>query len=554
MLQLWQLLAGLGVFMYAMHLLEQGLRSASAPSLRRLLRHHTRSPARGVVIGTLSTAFLQSSSLVSLIVIAFVGTGFLPLHNALGVIFGANLGTTMTGWLVTALGFKLDLEDYTLAIIALGSLGFIFSRRDSPGHHRFAIILGLGLLLIGLMWMKSAMAFVAGWVDPRLFQDYPLVVYFLAGMVVTALIQSSSATMVIILSAVHAGLIPLNTAAALVVGSDLGTTSTVLLGALRASNSARRVALAHFTFNLTNDCLSLLLLLPLLALVTRVIGINDPMYQLVCFHSLFNLMGVILFLPFTGRFARWLERRFRDPTAENRHLATTPPDVPEAALRAIDDAAIDLCLKTILLNIRALKASTPSLVRGSRILAINQYLSKRALSYEDQYQDIKASETEILQYSHRLAFTKLSAIEQEALTELLGAVREATYSTKALKDVRGNLLDLHHEANAEELLTEIRNRSLKSYQTLIDRLEQPHPQDADEQLSAIKADQAGAHEYLHQLMAAYSRSEQRQISLSTLFNINRELFVSNQSITAAVFRLEKARLPGSARMTEAIKP
>ena len=554
MLQLWQLLGGLGVFMYAMHLLEQGLRGASAPSLRRLLRHQTRSPARGVLIGTLSTAFLQSSSLVSLIVIAFVGTGFLPLHNALGVIFGANLGTTMTGWLVTALGFKLDLEDYILAIIALGSLGFIFSRQDSPGRHRFTIIFALGLLLIGLMWMKSAMAFVSGWVDPGLFQDYPLAVYFLAGMVVTALIQSSSATMVIILSAVYAGLIPLNTAAALVVGSDLGTTSTVLLGALRASNSARRVALAHFTFNLTVDCLSLLLLLPLLAVVTRVIGISDPMYQLVCFHSLFNLLGITLFLPFTGRFARWLERRFQDHRAANRHLATTPPDVPEAALRAIYNAAIDLCLKTILLNIRALKASTPSLVRGSRMLAINQYLSERVLSYEDQYQDIKASETEILQYSHRLAITDLGAAEQEALTELLGAIREATYSTKALKDVQGNLLDLQNEANAEELLTEMRNRSLKGYQILIDRLELARPEDADEQFSAIKADQAATHEHLHQLMVTYSRSGQCELSLSTLFNINRELFVSNQSISAAVFRLEKTRLLGSARTTEAINP
>ncbi|HCO60802.1 MAG TPA: hypothetical protein DIT58_11500 [Porticoccaceae bacterium] len=505
-----------------------------------------------MVIGTLSTAFLQSSSLVSLIVVAFVGAGMLPLHNALGVIFGANLGTTITGWLVTALGFKLDLEDYTLAIIALGSLGFVASKRDSPSYHRFAIVFGLGLLLIGLMWMKSAMAFVSGWVDPGLFQDYPLVVYFLAGVLVTALIQSSSATMVIILSAMYAGLIPLTTAAALVVGSDLGTTSTVLLGALRASNSARRVALAHFTFNLTIDCLALILLLPLLALVTRTIGISDPMYQLVCFHSLFNLLGIILFLPFTSGFARWLERRFQDPRTKTSRLATTPPSVPEAALRAIHDEAVDLCLKTILLNIRALKASTPSLVQGSRIHTVNQYLSKRALSYEDQYQDIKASETEILQYSHRLAGTALGPAEQATLAELLGAVREATYSAKSLKDVRGNLLDLRNQADAEALLTEIRNRSLKSYQTLVNILEQAHPALNDEHFSRIRADIAESHERLHEQMNSYSRSGHNELSLSTLFNINRELFVSNQSITDAILHLNTSQALTAGRQEQAL--
>ncbi len=534
MQHLWELLAGLGIFIYAMRVLESGLRGVSTRSLRKILRQQTKSPGRGVVIGALTTAFLQSSSLVSLIVVAFVGASILPLQNALGVIFGANLGTTATGWLVTTIGFKLDIENYTLGIIALGSLGYVASKAGSRYYHRFAILLGIGLLLMGLVWMKSSMAFVGNQVDPGLFRDYPLVVYFIAGVIFTALVQSSSATMVIILSAVFAEVIPLTTAAALVVGSDLGTTSTVLLGSVRASNSARRVALAHFTFNLSVDCLALIFLVPLLALITEVFGIHDPMYVLVCFHSTFNLFGVLVFLPFTKVFANWLDRRFRRRPTHRSRLAMAPPNVPEAALSAIRAEAIDLCIKTILLNIRALKVNTTTLISGSRTSAIDKQLSTHSPSYEEQYQDIKANEEQVLQYSHRLAGLTLTPAEQTLLTTLLDTVREASYSAKSLKDIRDNLLDLRNQLDSAGLLTEIRNREASIYQALITMLEEPHPEVADEQISRIRAESAESHDQLHQDMVNYSRSQHCELSLPTLFNINRELFVSNQSLTDAI--------------------
>ena len=534
MFQLWELLAGLGIFIYAMRVVERGLRGISTRTLRNIIRNQTSSPSRGVVIGTLTTAFLQSSSLVSLLVVAFVDANILPLHNALGVIFGANLGTTITGWLVTTIGFKIDLENYTLAIIALGSLGFVASNRDSRYHHRFAIVLGIGLLLMGLAWMKSSMAFLSDQLDPGLFRDYPLIIYFIAGIIFTALVQSSSATMVIVLSAVFAELIPLTTAAAIAVGSDLGTTSTVLLGSIRTSSSAKRVALAHFTFNLITDCTAFVLLMPLLALITNVFGIHDPMYALVCFHSTFNLFGIIIFLPATNIFSNWLERRFQDDAAPPSRLSITPPNVPEAALRAIQAEATDLCIKTVLLNIRALKVNTPTLISGNRTNSINERLLSRTLSYEEQYQDIKIAEQEILQYSHRLPSTSLTTTEQTILSTMLMAVRNAAYSAKSLKDVRDNLLDLRHQRDSAELLTRIRNYAARSYQPLITMFEQPHPEIADEQINQIKADIADAHDQLHQHMTDYSHSEHCELSLPTLFNINRELFVSSQSLADAI--------------------
>lgn len=538
---IWQLLAGLGIFIYAMRVLESGLRGMSSGSLRRLLRRQTRTPARGALIGTVTTAFLQSSSLVSLLVVAFVGAGILPLQNALGVILGANLGTTATGWLVTAIGFKMNIASYTLAIVAIGSVGFIASKPASRYQHRFAVVLGIGLLLLGLGWMKSSMAFIADQIDPEIFRNYPLVVYFAGGVVFTALVQSSSATMVIVLSAVFADLVPLPTAAAIIVGSDLGTTSTVILGALRASNSAKRVALAHFTFNLTVDVIAVIFLTPLLALVTGVFGIVDPMYALVCFHSLFNVLGVLVFLPLTGVFARWLERRFQHPTAlGSSRLGTTSPTVPEAALRAVYDEALDLCIKAVLLNTRALEATTPKLLKGSRTQALDAQLRDRALTYEAQYQDIKTGEEAVLRYSQRVGSNALAPPEQTLLSNLLSAVRSASYAAKSLKDVRANLLDLNNQADATALVAELRSRGANIHQLVLDLLEQPQLHLGEERIRHIQAANATAHDELHRLMADYDQHSQGQLSLPTLFNINREVFVANQSLANAVEILASA--------------
>lgn len=186
----------------------------------------------------------------------------MPLHNALGIIFGANLGTTLTGWLVTAIGFKLNMSDYALVLIALGSLAYVTFKNESSHYHQVSLIFGLGLLLLGLTWMKDSMSVLGTQVDETWFRDYPLVIYFIGGIVFTALVQSSSATMVIILSAVHADIVPISNATAIAIGSDLSTTSTVLLGSLKSSTNAKRVALSHFIFNLGTDVRAFLLLTP----------------------------------------------------------------------------------------------------------------------------------------------------------------------------------------------------------------------------------------------------------------------------------------------------
>ncbi len=538
MFQFWQLLAGLGVFIFAMKILEEGLRGLSTRRLRNLLRHHTHSPLQGVLVGTISTAFLQSSSLVSLFVLAFVGSGILPLHNALGIIFGANLGTTLTGWLVTAIGFKLHMSDYALVLIALGSLAYVTFKNESSRYHQASLIFGLGLLLLGLTWMKDSMSFLSAQVDENWFRDYPLVIYFIGGIVFTALVQSSSATMVIVLSAVHADIIPLSNAAAIAIGSDLGTTSTVLLGSLKSSTNAKRVALSHFIFNLSTDVGAFLLLTPLLAFVTITLGIDDTMYALVCFHSLFNLLGIVLFLPLTKPFAHWLEQRFTSTSALGcSHINLVPPTVPEAALHAIAQDARELILKALLLNLRVLKLSSETLLDRKEVQRINNRLLSEPLTFDEQYADIKAHEAQLQNYSHKLPAESLSETEESVLTELLNAARDASYSAKSLKDIKENLINLRYQIGTQKLLRQIDSHILSFYPKLTALLEKPANDWPDDTASTVKSALTHAHDSLHQQMIDYSHSQHGEITLPTLFNINREIYVSNQNLLDAVLAL-----------------
>ncbi len=180
--------------------------------IRDSLRQSTDKPIHSVVGGIISTTIVQSSSLVSLIVLAFVGAGIIPLINAIGIVLGSNLGTTFTGWIVATLGFKLDLTTLIYPLIALGGLSYgLFKGRWKSFSQ---LVLGLALLLMGLDFMKDSVHTLTELIDIKALSNYPLFVYLLMGVIFTAIIQSSSAAMMLTLSALHAGIIPLPAAAA----------------------------------------------------------------------------------------------------------------------------------------------------------------------------------------------------------------------------------------------------------------------------------------------------------------------------------------------------
>jgi phosphate:Na+ symporter len=240
-MDLLPLLAGLGLFMLGMKLLEEAISALAGVTFRRFVRDHANTPFRGVAVGTAVTAIVQSSSLVSLLVLAFVGAGILPLAGAIGVILGASLGTTTTGWLVATLGLKLDLSSLALALVGAGGLGSALLPKGARLREHAALVVALGLLLFGLDLMKQGVEGFAAQFDLSPFAGLPLWAMAVLGIGVTAVIQSSSAAMMIALSALHGGMLGLEAAAAFAAGTGLGTTVTAMIS-LSAAARTRSVS------------------------------------------------------------------------------------------------------------------------------------------------------------------------------------------------------------------------------------------------------------------------------------------------------------------------
>lgn len=317
LLTIGSLLGGLGLFLLAMKMITDGLRMAAGHSLRDMLGRWTSSPMRGVVAGGSITAVVQSSSAVTVATIGFVNAGLLDLYHALGVVYGANVGTTITGWLVAAMGFKIKVEAFALPMVGIGML----MRLTGAGERRGAIgeaIAGFGLFFIGIDMLRGAFEAASATIqipDTATERFGGVLLLVGIGFLMTLLTQSSSAAIAVILTAATGGVIDLNSAAAMVIGANVGTTSTAVFAAIGATPNAKRVAGAHILFNVITGLIALLILPVLLWLVdltSHVFGLEKiPAVTLALFHTVFNIFGVLLLWPFTARLTRFLETRFR---------------------------------------------------------------------------------------------------------------------------------------------------------------------------------------------------------------------------------------------------
>lgn len=333
----WQgFLGGIGLFLFGMMTMTEALKQLGSGRLREMLARLTPTPLRAALAGALATAALQSSSAVVLTVIGFVGAGLMRFPQALGVVFGANVGSTATGWLVAVLGLKLQLGLLALPLLFAAVLAALVL----PGRRRqVALALaGFALVFLGLDMMQAATAGLAAWLHPGWLPGEGWggrAALVLIGAAVTLVIQSSGAGVAAVLVLLGGGSIGAGQAAALVIGMDLGTTAKSVLATLGGSREMRRTALGHVGYNLVTDALAFLLL-PVLPLLVWLAG--DAATAVVAFHSGFNLLGVLLLLPFTAAFARLIEWLVPDsgsplPEPLDRRLLALPDTAQDAARR-----------------------------------------------------------------------------------------------------------------------------------------------------------------------------------------------------------------------------
>lgn len=331
-------LGGIGLFLIGMLLLTGGLKTLAGARLRSILGRFTSTPATGAATGAVTTAAIQSSSATTVAAVGFVASGLLTFPQALGIIFGANIGTTMTGWLVAILGFKLDLGQAMLPVVLLGALLALSGRRKIS--YLGQALAGFSLIFIGIEQMKSGLEAFQGIVTPDSFPSDSLagrLKLVAAGVLITLVTQSSSAGVATALAALSAGAVNFPQAAALVIGMDVGTTFTAVLATLGGGTMARRTGFAHVIYNLMTGALAFFLLGPFAAAVSYWVGSQDSLTALVAFHSFFNLLGVIFILPFARPFARLIEFLIPDRgaalTQSLDHLILREPAAATAAAK-----------------------------------------------------------------------------------------------------------------------------------------------------------------------------------------------------------------------------
>ena len=305
------LIGSLGLFLYGMKIMSEGLQKFAGDSLRRILTAMTTNRVTGVLTGVLITALIQSSSATTVMVVSFVNAGLLTLTQSIGVIMGANIGTTVTAWLISALGFKVDIAAFSLPLLAFG-IPLLFSgksSRKSVGEFIFSF------LFMGLQALKAnapdlganpeMLAFVQNYADMGFFS---IILFLFIGAILTMIVQASAATMAITLIMCANGWIDYQLGVALVLGENIGTTITANLAALTGNTQARRAALAHLAFNIFGVIWVLILFYPFTNavswFVTNVMRISDPSvavsFKLAAFHTAFNISNTFVMIWFVG--------------------------------------------------------------------------------------------------------------------------------------------------------------------------------------------------------------------------------------------------------------
>ena len=310
--------AGVAVLLFGMIMLEEGFKVFTKGPLQNFLKNATNKLYKSISAGALVTALIQSSSLVSVITISFISAGLISLSGGIGLIFGANIGTTATAWLVAGFGLKIKISSLAMPMLIFG---LIFSFKKNVTYKGIGNVLaGLGFFFLGIHYMKEGFDVFKGYIDLSQFAVSGFLgalIYTGLGIIITTILQSSSATLALILTALSAGQIEYENALALAIGANVGTTITAMLGSLSSNAAGKRLAVAHLIFNLFTGLIALSFIFPLANFVNYLSGFlnfseTDYTLKLALFHTIFNVLGVLLMIPFIKKLETFLLKLFKE--------------------------------------------------------------------------------------------------------------------------------------------------------------------------------------------------------------------------------------------------
>ena len=462
-----EIASGVAIFLFGMLSLEEGFKAFTGGVLENWLRRSTNSLSKSLCFGFFSTSVMQSSSLVSVIAISFLSAGLISLSAGIGIIFGANLGTTTGAWLVAGFGLKVNISAYAMPMIVFGVILLFQKSKELRGIGY--VLTGLGFLFLGIHYMKEGFEAFSGSIDLKAHavEGYAgIFLFVLIGLVATVVMQSSHATLVLIITALAANQITYENALALAIGANVGTTVTAILGAMSANVEGRRLAVAHLVFNLVTAAIAISLIYQLTNIVDVIsqnIGIAEQNYmlKLAVFHTIFNTIGVIVMTPFIVPLVGVLEKVVKPINflaTQSKYLKESALDYPETAVAAIRNEMLrlyDQALDIIALGLRI----KPTKIRAQS--PIDEVVSRADFAPRVDIDELYRESIKDL-YSMIVDFgSKAQARNYEVPNGELFVLRTAgKYMIEAIKDTK------HLQKNLNQYLDAENQRIQEQYNTI----------------------------------------------------------------------------------------
>ncbi len=444
-----QISAGVAIFLFGMLSLEQGFKAFTGGKLESMLTRSTDTYLKSLGFGALTTSIMQSSSLVSVITISFISAGLISLTAGVGIIFGANLGTTTGAWLVAGFGLKVKISAYAMPMIVFGVIMIFQKSKHLKGIGY--VLAGLGFLFLGIHYMKEGFDAFKDTIDLKAYavSGYPgIFLFVLLGLIATVVMQSSHATLVLTITALAAQQITYENGLALAIGANIGTTITAIIGSLSANVDGRRLAGAHLIFNLSTALIAIALIYPLSDLVDLLsaqLGIAADNYtlKLAVFHTIFNLIGILVMSPFINVMVHFLERTLKPKTrtsAQARYLHDASIDFPETAIEAVRKETLHLYDNAFKIISGGLRIR-PEWITPSQDLSNVLKTGNRSkpIDIDEQYAlTVKSLYSQIIDYISRTQ-VNLSTEQTDELFALRSAGQDIVEAIKDVSHLHKNL-------------------------------------------------------------------------------------------------------------------
>jgi len=454
--------AGVAILLFGMIMLEEGFRVFTKGFLQKILQNATNKLYKSLSVGALVTALLQSSSLVSVITISFISAGLISLSGGIGLIFGANIGTTATAWLVAGFGLKIKIAELAMPMLIFG---IIFSFQKKTSFKGIGNVLaGLGFFFLGIHYMKEGFDIFKQYID---LTNYAVpgfsgvILYAGIGIIITTILQSSSATLALILTALAAGQIEYENALALAIGANVGTTITSILGSISSNASGRRLAGAHFVFNTVTGVVALALFYPLINLVNYLsdlfsIATTNYTLKLAIFHTIFNVLGVIIMIPLIKKleiFLLWFIKEIVDKDIdEPKFLNVAVLEFPGTVITSLVKESKYLYKNAVFeIVAHALNIHRDDIKSDTKIKKVIQK-SKEDMQIDVDnlyYKKVKTIYGEIINYATKAQSTlKLTENQNKKISNLKIANRKMVEIIRDVRELRKNVSIFTNSDNA----------------------------------------------------------------------------------------------------------